>query len=151
VIREWTAVNPSANTFSGTVREILRIEQPYPDHNIGQLAFNPNAKSGDRDYGMLYIAVADGGSDGFPVRNTDPLDNGQDLGTPLGKILRIDPLGIIAPMVNMASLLTILLWVIAKRDATASLVILIRWVKSGRMDYAILIVSAGILGAIARC
>jgi glucose/arabinose dehydrogenase len=93
VVREWTAVNPSANTFSGTVREILRIEQPYPDHNIGQLAFNPNAKSGDRDYGMLYIAVADGGSDGFPVRNTDPLDNGQDLGTPLGKILRIDPLG----------------------------------------------------------
>jgi glucose/arabinose dehydrogenase len=93
VIREWKATNPSANTFSGTMREILRIEEPYPDHNTGQLAFNPNAKPGDADYGMLYIAVADGGSDGFPVSDTDPLDNGQNLGTPLGKILRIKPLG----------------------------------------------------------
>ncbi len=93
VIREWKAKNPSGNRFSGTGREILRIEQPYPDHNTGQLAFNPNAKPGDADYGILYIAVADGGSDGFPVRNTDPLDNGQDLGTPLGKILRINPFG----------------------------------------------------------
>jgi glucose/arabinose dehydrogenase len=93
VIREWKAINPSGNRFSGTGREILRIEQPYPDHNTGQLAFNPNAKPGDADYGMLYIAVADGGSDGFPVSHTDPLDNGQDLGTPLGKILRINPFG----------------------------------------------------------
>jgi glucose/arabinose dehydrogenase len=93
VIREWKATNPSANTFSGTMREILRLEEPYSDHNTGQLAFNPNAKPGDADYGMLYIAVADGGSDGFPVSNTDPLDNGQDLGTPLGKILCINPFG----------------------------------------------------------
>jgi glucose/arabinose dehydrogenase len=93
VIREWKAANPSANIFSGTMREILRIEEPYADHNTGQLAFNPNAKPGDADYGMLYIAVADGGSDGFPVSHTDPLDNGQDLGTPLGKILRINSFG----------------------------------------------------------
>ncbi|MEC4819499.1 MAG: PQQ-dependent sugar dehydrogenase, partial [Scytonema sp. PMC 1069.18] len=93
VIREWTATDPFANTFAGKMREILRIEQPYPDHNTGQLGFNPNAKPGDADYGMLYIALADGGSDGFPVSNTDPLDMGQDLATPLGKILRIDPLG----------------------------------------------------------
>lgn len=93
VIREWKTTNPSANTFSGTMREILRIEEPYADHNTGQLAFNPNAKPGDTDYGMLYIAVADGGSDGFPVSDTDPLDNGQDLGTPLGKMLRINPFG----------------------------------------------------------
>jgi glucose/arabinose dehydrogenase len=93
VIREWKATVPSAKRFSGTMREILRIEQPYSDHNTGQLAFNPNAKPGDADYGMLYIAQADGGSDGFPVSHTDPLDNGQDLGTPLGKILRINPFG----------------------------------------------------------
>ncbi|NEQ26522.1 MAG: hypothetical protein F6K28_47335 [Microcoleus sp. SIO2G3] len=67
VIREWKATNPSANTFSGTMRELIRIEEPYADHNTGQLAFNPNAKPGDADYGILYIAVADGGSDGFPV------------------------------------------------------------------------------------
>ncbi|HEY9709103.1 MAG TPA: hypothetical protein V6D48_12950, partial [Oculatellaceae cyanobacterium] len=93
VIREWKAKDPSGNRFSGTMRELLRIEQPYPDHNTGQLAFNPNAKPGDADYGVLYIAQADGGSDGFPVSHTDPLDNGQDLSTPLGKILRIDPFG----------------------------------------------------------
>ncbi len=93
VIREWKATEPSSNTFAGTSREILRIEEPYSDHNIGQIGFNPNAKPGDDDYGLLYIAVADGGSDGFPVSDTDPLDNGQDLGTPLGKILRINPLG----------------------------------------------------------
>jgi glucose/arabinose dehydrogenase len=93
VIREWKAKNPSSNTFEGTSREILRIEEPYPDHNVGQLSFNSNARSGKRDYGLLYIAVADGGSDGYPVVDTDPLDNGQDLGTPLGKMLRIDPFG----------------------------------------------------------
>ena len=93
VIREWKAANPAANTFTGTFREIMRIEQPYEDHNTGQLGFNPNAKPGDADYGMLYIALADGGSNSFPVSDTDPLDNGQDLSTPLGKILRIDPFG----------------------------------------------------------
>ncbi|OKH45962.1 sugar dehydrogenase [Calothrix sp. HK-06] len=93
VILEWKAANPAANTFTGTFREIMRIEQPYEDHNTGQLGFNPNAKPGDTDYGMLYIALADGGSNGFPVSDTDPLDNAQDLSTPLGKILRINPFG----------------------------------------------------------
>jgi hypothetical protein len=93
VILEWKTTNPAANTFSGTFREIMRIEQPYVDHNVGQLGFNPNAKPGNTDYGMLYIATADGGSLSFPVSDTDPLDNGQDLSTPLGKILRINPLG----------------------------------------------------------
>jgi glucose/arabinose dehydrogenase len=93
VIREWKATDPGADIFSGTMRELLRIEQPYTDHNVGQLGFNPNAKPGDVEYGMLYIALADGGSDGFPVSQTDPLDNSQNLNTPLGKILRIDPSG----------------------------------------------------------
>jgi glucose/arabinose dehydrogenase len=92
-VTEWIAGTPSANTFAGTHRELLRIEQPYRDHNLGQVAFNPNAASNADDYGLLYIAAADGGSDGFPVNNTDPLDNGQDLGVVLGKILRIDPTG----------------------------------------------------------
>ncbi|MDV2998654.1 MAG: hypothetical protein N5P05_000260 [Chroococcopsis gigantea SAG 12.99] len=93
VIRKWLASDPKANVFSGTQKEILRIEQPYSDHNVGQIAFNPNAKPGDPDRGMLYMAVADGGSNGFPVSGTDPLHNGQDLNTPLAKILRIDPRG----------------------------------------------------------
>lgn len=91
VLRRWVAKDPRQSSFSGSVSTILRIEQPYRDHNTGEIAFNPLAQPGQPDFGLLYIGVADGGSDGFPVAETDPLDNGQDLSTPLGAILRIDP------------------------------------------------------------
>lgn len=55
---------------------ILEVEQPYANHNGGQLAFGPE--------GYLYIGLGDGGSAG------DPLGNGQDTSTLLGAILRID-------------------------------------------------------------
>jgi Ca2+-binding RTX toxin-like protein len=93
VISKWVATDPTANVFSGTRSEILRVEQPYADHNFGQLAFNPNAEPGSSDYGMLYISTGDGGSDGFPVSNTDPQNNGQDLSVVFGKILRINTNG----------------------------------------------------------
>lgn len=57
-------------------RVILQQEQPYPNHNGGQIKFGPD--------GYLYIALGDGGSGG------DPLNAGQRLDTWLGKILRID-------------------------------------------------------------
>ena len=91
VIHRWIADDPNASTFSGSVSLVMRLEQPYRDHNTGEIAFNPYAAPGDDDYGMLYIGIADGGSDGFPVARTDPMDNGQDRSTPLGAILRIDP------------------------------------------------------------
>ncbi|MBI3680368.1 MAG: PQQ-dependent sugar dehydrogenase [Acidobacteria bacterium] len=59
-----------------TAKVLLRIEQPYYNHNGGQIEFGPD--------GYLYIGSGDGGWEG------DPLDAGQDLSTLLGKILRID-------------------------------------------------------------
>ncbi len=54
----------------------LTVDQPYPNHNGGILAFGPD--------GYLYAGLGDGGSAG------DPLNSGQSLNTALGKILRLD-------------------------------------------------------------
>ena len=86
VVREWTATDPDAGTFAGSSREVLRIGQIEVVQNIGTLAFNRAAAAGSADYGNLYIAMGDGG------RNT-PVGVGQNLASPLGAILRIDPLG----------------------------------------------------------
>ncbi len=85
VITEWTAADPSASTFSGTRREVLRLGFAGPIHGIQQIDFNPEAEPGDRDFGLLYIAVGDGGRG---VRSDEP----QNLAMPHGKLLRIDPL-----------------------------------------------------------
>jgi glucose/arabinose dehydrogenase len=56
--------------------EILRIQQPYWNHNGGTIAFGPD--------GYLYVGLGDGGS------GKDPHGHGQNLKTWLGSILRID-------------------------------------------------------------
>ena len=75
VIAELKATS-STRADADSHRMLLRIEQPYANHNGGMLAFGPD--------GYLYIGMGDGGSGG------DPHNNGQSLDTLLGKILRID-------------------------------------------------------------
>ena len=88
VLLEFAARDARAATYDGgPPRVLLRVEQPFRNHNGGSIAFNPLASPGDRDFGMLYVGVADGGSGG------DPMNLGQNLGSVFGKILRIQPLG----------------------------------------------------------
>jgi hypothetical protein len=88
VLLEWTAKDPAAAKYDGGApREMFRIAKPFSNHNGGLIAFNPLAKPGSADYGLLYIGVADGGSGG------DPYGHAQSLAAIFGKILRIDPLG----------------------------------------------------------
>jgi hypothetical protein len=60
----------------GTDFEVLSVSQPFANHNGGLVTFGPD--------GMLYVGLGDGGSGG------DPQGNGQNVGTLLGAILRLD-------------------------------------------------------------
>jgi glucose/arabinose dehydrogenase len=74
-VAEYSMDGDVADTASR--RELLLVDQPYPNHNGGEVTFG-------RD-GMLYITLGDGGSEG------DPQERAQNLGELFGKILRIDP------------------------------------------------------------
>ena len=88
LLLEWTAKDPTGAAYDGAApRELIRLEQPFANHNAGHLTFNPLAKTGDADYGLLYMGFADGGSGG------DPFAHAQNLNSAFGKILRLDPLG----------------------------------------------------------
>jgi glucose/arabinose dehydrogenase len=71
------AVNADGTFDPATRREVLGFDQPYPNHNGGDLVFGPD--------NMLYIGTGDGGSGGDPDRRA------LNLGEWLGKMLRIDP------------------------------------------------------------
>jgi glucose/arabinose dehydrogenase len=76
VVAEYLATDEPDLADPDSERILLKVDQPFPNHNGGALAFGPDGK--------LYIATGDGGSGG------DPQDNGQRLDTLLGKLLRVD-------------------------------------------------------------
>ena len=93
IITEWHATNPAANTFAGTRRELLREAHVVANltHPMGALEFNPTAKPGDADYGLLYTSGSDHGfSNGGGAKANNP-DQTQRLDTIMTAILRIDP------------------------------------------------------------
>ena len=75
VLSRFSAGEGQANPDSERI--VLEVPQPYSNHNGGAIHFGAD--------GYLYVALGDGGSAG------DPQGNGQDTGTLLGSILRIDP------------------------------------------------------------
>ncbi len=68
----WSPSSPSTRRSAmfdpASYREVLTVDQPYPNHNGGQLAFGPD--------GLLYIGLGDGGAGGDPERHA------LDLSTP---------------------------------------------------------------------
>jgi hypothetical protein len=93
VITEWHATNPAANTFQGTRRELLREAHVVQNltHPMGAVEFNPTAKPGDPDYGLLYTSGSDHGfSNGGGPNASNPAQT-QRLDSIMTAILRIDP------------------------------------------------------------
>ncbi len=75
-ISEFKVSKENPNVADPTEKILLTIDQPFSNHNGGLNKFGPD--------GYLYIGMGDGGGAG------DPQDNGQNLDTLLGKLLRID-------------------------------------------------------------
>jgi glucose/arabinose dehydrogenase len=76
VISRFTVSNEIDQANLSSEIKLLVVEQPFPNHNGGSLAFGPE--------GYLYIGLGDGGSGG------DPLGNAQNTNVLLGKVLRLD-------------------------------------------------------------
>ena len=74
VLARFEVVDDAADAASGL--EVLVLPQPGYNQNGGAIRFGPD--------GMLYLSLGDGSA------STDPFENGQDLGTLLGSVIRID-------------------------------------------------------------
>lgn len=93
IITEWHATNPGAATFDGTHRELLREAHVVMNltHPLGAVEFNPTARPGDADYGLLYTSGSDHGfSNGGGPNAGNPAQT-QRLDSIMTAILRIDP------------------------------------------------------------
>ena len=93
VITEWRARTPSANVFEGTRRELLRAAHVVMNfsHPMGAVEFNPIAKPGDSDYGLLYTSGSDFGFSNGGGPNSNTASQTQRLSSIVTAILRFDP------------------------------------------------------------
>ena len=93
IITEWHATNPAANVFEGTRRELLREAHVVDNltHPMGAVEFNPNAKPGDADYGLLYTSGSDHGFSNGGGPNSNTASQTQRLDSIMTAILRFDP------------------------------------------------------------
>ena len=62
VLSEWKTKTPTAPTFTGQQRELMRVDMVTQIHGFQELTFNPNAKPNTPDYGLLYLGIGDGGA-----------------------------------------------------------------------------------------
>jgi glucose/arabinose dehydrogenase/mono/diheme cytochrome c family protein len=88
VLTEWKIRDPAAKVFNGTPREMMRVNFVVSIHDMQEVAFNPWAKPGSADYGLLYLTLGDGGA-GEQHFSHLCIDNSGVW----GKVLRINPLG----------------------------------------------------------
>ena len=93
IITEWHATNPAANVFDGTRRELLRESHVVANltHPMGAVEFNPTAKPGDDDYGLLYTSGSDHGFSNGGGPNANTASQTQRLDSIITAILRFDP------------------------------------------------------------
>jgi uncharacterized repeat protein (TIGR03806 family) len=76
VVARFRSLNNGLTLDPGSRQDIIRANQPFTNHNGGQIAFGPD--------GFLYFSLGDGGS------SNDPDGHAQDTTDLLGDMLRID-------------------------------------------------------------
>ena len=86
VVNEWKISNANSNVINpASRREVISFGKTAGNHNGGTIAFGPD--------GYLYLALGDGGdANDVGLSHIEPGGNAQNLSTPLGKMLRFDPL-----------------------------------------------------------
>ncbi len=85
-VRRWSVLgDPATSSVAdpASANLLLRVAEPFDNHNGGWMAFNPTTTNP-----YLYIALGDGGSGGDPFNNAQDITNNL-----LGKMLRIDVSG----------------------------------------------------------
>jgi hypothetical protein len=93
VVTEWQANDPSADTFEGTRRELLRVAHVTSNmsHPIGFVGFNPTLEPGVQGYGLLFISGSDLGFSNGGGPNSQNPGQTQRLDSVVTAILRVDP------------------------------------------------------------